>query len=111
MDAIGRADAQILEILQEDARTTQQAITQVQAAIRLYQNDHPDSCPTVEQMQASGDLDRSRSSTDAWGHAFRIECNNGEISVRSDGPDGRQGTDDDLPAPSTPGGAGGGGPN
>lgn len=89
-------------------RTTEQAIEAVRSAVQLYQNDHPDGCPTIEQLTQGRFLDANRSSTDAWNRAFRISCDNNEVSVSSAGPDGQFGTDDDLPATRQGGGGGGG---
>ena len=34
--------------------------------------------------------------TDPWGTAFKIECTGGEVTVKSAGPDGQFGGDDDI---------------
>lgn len=78
-------------------KNTEQAVGLVREAVRLYENDHPGQCPTVQQLQSEGFLDRTKSANDAWGHAFSITCDGENISVSSPGPDGRQGTDDDIP--------------
>lgn len=85
------------QLKQAKVRDTQQAIEALRTAIRLYQNDHPNQCPTVEQLQSSGILERNRRTTDGWSRAFHINCEGEEVTVVSDGPDGRQGTDDDIP--------------
>ena len=78
-------------------KNTEQAVGLVREAVRLYENDHPGQCPTVQQLQSEGFLDRTKSANDAWGHAFSITCDGENISVSSPGPDGRPGTDDDIP--------------
>ncbi len=78
-------------------RTTEQGIDLLRSSVRLYKNDHPGQCPTTEQLQAEGFLDRSRATTDGWGRPFHVECNGDDVVVRSDGPDGRAGTEDDIP--------------
>jgi general secretion pathway protein G len=81
-------------------KTTEQAVETVRAAVRLYENDHPGQCPTMENLVSEGHLERSRATTDAWGHPFVIQCENGEVQVSSNGPNGRPGDDDDIPNPS-----------
>ncbi len=78
-------------------KTTEQALDVLRSSVRMYQNDHPGQCPTTEQLQSEGFLDRNRATTDGWGRAFHIECNGEDVGVRSDGPDGRPGTEDDIP--------------
>ena len=89
-------------------RTAEQEVSSIRSAIQIYQNDHPDQCPTVEQMRTDGQLDRNAASNDPWGHPFTINCDGETISVVSAGPDGRAGTQDDVPQA---GGGGGGGCN
>jgi general secretion pathway protein G len=81
-------------------KQTEQAIDVIRSAVRLYDNDHPGQCPTIDQLRADGTLDSSKSANDSWGHQFRINCEGGDVAVTSDGPDGHQGTDDDIPPPS-----------
>jgi general secretion pathway protein G len=89
-------------------KTAEQEVQHIRSAIQIYQNDHPDQCPTVDQMRTDGQLDRNASANDPWNHPFTINCDGENISVVSMGPDGRAGTQDDIPQAS---GAGGGGNN
>lgn len=84
-------------------KTTEQAIDVIRSAVRLYENDHPNQCPTVEQLQAEGFLDRNKSTTDAWGRPFVINCEGEDIHVSSNGPNGRPGDEDDIPSPASQG--------
>ena len=52
-------------------------------------------CPTMENLVGEY-LNRSARTEDAWGNAFQIECSGNEITVRSAGPDGQMGTEDDI---------------
>ncbi len=78
-------------------QTATQEVSRIRSAIQIYQNDHPDQCPTIEQMQQDGQLDRNASANDPWQHPFVINCDGENISVVSAGPDGRPGTADDIP--------------
>ncbi|MCC7541368.1 MAG: type II secretion system protein GspG [Deltaproteobacteria bacterium] len=77
----------------KDTRTNIQA---VRSAVTLWQQDHANECPTVEQLTQSGELDRSKRTTDAWDNPFQITCEGDEIVVSSRGPDGQEGTEDDI---------------
>jgi len=74
---------------------TRAAAQTVRSAVTLYMADHRD-CPTMEELVEARVIDRSRSQTDAWGNAFSIQCEGGEVYVVSAGPDGDMGTDDDV---------------
>jgi general secretion pathway protein G len=78
----------------EDAKS---GIRAIDHAVQLWQQDHPSSCPTVDQLVRDGVLDRRQRTRDPWDHEFQISCEGGDVNVRSYGPDGREGTDDDLP--------------
>jgi general secretion pathway protein G len=86
-------------------RTAEQEVSRIRSAIQLYQHDHSDQCPTIDQLVADGQLDRSASTNDPWGHAFAIACDGDNITVQSAGPDGRPGTADDIPQAQQGGGA------
>ena len=58
-----------------------------------------DGCPTVAQLVAGGVLDVDSARTDPWGTPWRIECDEGEVSVISNGSDRKAGTEDDIRAP------------
>lgn len=75
---------------------TRGRIEMLRTAVRLYQNDRPNACPTVEQLITSGILEANRPTRDAWGRPFRVDCSGEEVVVHSDGPDRKAGTDDDL---------------
>ena len=78
----------------EDAK---QAVRTIEHAVQLWQQDHPSGCPTMEQLIREGTLDRRQRSKDPWENDFVIQCENSDVSVHSKGPDGQDGTDDDIP--------------
>ncbi len=68
----------------------------VASAAMQYLIDNPgEGCPTVEQL-AGGYLSASTRLKDAWDNDFTIECSGDEVTVRSAGPDGSPGTEDDI---------------
>lgn len=52
--------------------------------------EYPES---LEQLRAPLKV---RVEPDAWGNPFRLTRDDGELRIRSDGPDGRAGTADDI---------------
>ena len=65
-----------------------------QAAI-MYMTDNKD-CPTVEKLVEAKILDRKKRTKDAWDNEYTIECDEDGPVVRSSGPDGQMGNDDDI---------------
>jgi general secretion pathway protein G len=83
-----------------DIGTTNTACNSVRSATILWKNSHPgDDCPTVEQLKSEGLLERGFSSKDPWGNAFRLTCDVDEITCMTNGPDHKEGTDDDIHVP------------
>jgi general secretion pathway protein G len=80
-------------------QTAQQEVRAIEHAVQLWQQDHPNGCPTVAQLQADRVLDSHSRSKDPWDNDYIISCDNGDVNVRSKGPDGQEGTDDDIPRP------------
>jgi general secretion pathway protein G len=78
-------------------QTAQQEVRAIEHAVQLWQQDHPSGCPTVAQLQADRVLDSHSRSKDPWDNDYLIACDNGEVNVRSKGPDGQEGNEDDIP--------------
>jgi general secretion pathway protein G len=78
-------------------QTAQQEVRAIEHAVQLWQQDHPSGCPTVAQLQADRVLDNHTRSKDPWDNDYSVSCENGDVTVRSKGPDGQEGTDDDIP--------------
>jgi general secretion pathway protein G len=75
-------------------------LSSVRTAIELYQVRHPGDCPNGPVDDALGDrlgLKRSQRHKDPWDNEYIIKCEEGaEADVYSRGPDGQDGTDDDV---------------
>lgn len=78
-------------------QTAQQEVRAIEHAVQLWQQDHPTGCPTVAQLQADRVLDNHTRSKDPWDNDYLVSCENNDVTVRSKGPDGQEGTDDDIP--------------
>ena len=69
----------------------------VRSAVLLYLGQEPGkSCATIRDLELSGVLAGWQRTIDAWDRPFRIECDGDDIIVRSNGPDGNPGTEDDV---------------
>lgn len=53
-------------------------------------------CPTMATLRESRLLRRGSTGEDPWGTDYQLSCEDGEINVRSAGPDREFGTDDDI---------------
>ena len=94
--ATGVSLAVIPQVKKARIKETRSDIQAVRSAVTLWLQDHSGECPTVEQLVQSGELDRSKRTTDAWDNAFIITCEGDEPVVSSRGPDEQEGTDDDI---------------
>ena len=52
-------------------------------------------CPTVETLIAERELEGD-GAQDPWGKPYTILCNGDDVGVVSSGPDGQEGTEDDI---------------
>src|SRR5271166_1129970 len=83
-----------------DVGTTNTACNSVRSATILWKNSHPgDDCPTIEQLKSEGLLEKGFGSKDPWGNPFKVTCDVDEITCITNGPDRKEGTDDDIHVP------------
>ena len=67
----------------------------VASAAELFVAEHQ-NCPSMNDLVGEKILDKNRNTKDAWGNDFSIECDEDGVTVRSAGPDGRIGSEDDI---------------
>lgn len=67
----------------------------VASAAELYMAEN-DECPTVEQLITERILDKNKNTKDSWNNDFTIDCDEDGATVRSAGPDGQMGSEDDI---------------
>lgn len=79
--------------------TTRQAEMQAQPIADKWHAEHPDECPTVEKLKSLRELSPSFNSNDAWGKPFKFDCSGEDVVMISAGPDGKEGTEDDIKVP------------
>lgn len=77
-------------------KDTAKAVQVVKSAVNMYKLDNPRGCPDMAELVRAKYIDGSKSSVDAWGNEFVIQCERGEVNVVSPGPDGQPGTEDDI---------------
>jgi prepilin-type N-terminal cleavage/methylation domain-containing protein len=73
----------------------------IRNGVKMWWVDHESgSCPTLATLVTDGALDKSKSlKGDAWQEPWRIQCQDGEVSVVSKGPDKTPDTPDDIVVP------------
>jgi hypothetical protein len=81
-------------------KTTESNARAIRGAVKAWWIEHEvERCPSVEDLLATGTLDRDSPRQDAWGEAWHIECRDHEVTVSSSGRDRRLGTPDDIRVP------------
>lgn len=82
--------------------TAQTAVCNAMRNLIAYKAEHSNQCPASDQERREA-FGGSGTINDPWGHALTYECSEGEeVTVRSSGPNGRSGDDDDVVAPHAP---------
>jgi prepilin-type N-terminal cleavage/methylation domain-containing protein len=76
-------------------KSTQQDAKKIGSAAEMYMSENED-CPTVDKLVEAKILSKKSRTNDAWDHEYTIECDEDGAIVRSSGPDGQMGTDDDI---------------
>ncbi len=89
--ATGVALAVLPRLKEARIKTTKSDIHVVQSAVTMWLADNT-GCPSIDQLG----LSRSSRTKDAWDHDFVIKCEGDEPTVLSVGPDGEEGTEDDI---------------
>jgi hypothetical protein len=64
----------------------------------LWMASHPDVCPTPDDIVAAKLVSPHLTTRDAWNSPYRIVCDEANPKVTSPGPDGKDGTADDIVA-------------
>jgi len=77
-------------------KTAEQEARTIENAVQLWQTDHS-GCPTMTQLKSDGKINRNARDRDPWDNEYTINCEGGEVTVRSKGPDGVEGNEDDVP--------------
>jgi len=68
----------------------------IASAAEMFMAESSGECPTVAQLIEQKILSDKLNTKDAWDNEFQIECDGDGPVVRSAGPDGQFGTEDDI---------------
>lgn len=69
----------------------------IRAAVTMYRIERPSAaCPTPDRLVDEGYLEERVVTADPWGRPYLVRCTEEDVEVRSAGPDGEHGTDDDV---------------
>jgi type II secretory pathway pseudopilin PulG len=80
-----------------DIKLAQTTLRTVRNVAETYQITRTSSeCPSMQQLVDSKLMSAGASTDDPWGKPYELSCETGEVNVRSSGPDGERGTEDDL---------------
>jgi general secretion pathway protein G len=93
--AAGAGFAIIPQLAKAKIKATQGDAKAIGSAAEMYLADSKD-CPTVQKLIDTKILNKKNRTKDAWDNEFTIECDEDGPVVRSAGPDGQMGNDDDI---------------
>ena len=93
--AAGAGFAIVPQLQKAKVKSTQQDAKAIGAAAEMYLAENKD-CPTVQKLIDQKILNKKNHTKDAWDNDFTIECDDDGPVVRSGGPDGQMGNDDDI---------------
>ncbi len=81
-----------------EARATQTGTDMrvIHGAVTLYMVHHGNCPESVGDLVDDGRLSSNARTTDAWNNEFTIICEGNEPVIVSSGPDGQDGTEDDI---------------
>ncbi len=76
------------------------ACNTARSATLIWRSAHPsEDCPTIDQLKQERVLDTGFNAKDAWGNPFKLACDADEIVCTTNGPDRKEGTEDDIRVP------------
>jgi general secretion pathway protein G len=93
--AAGAGFAIVPQLQKAKIKSTQQDAKSIAAAAEMYMAENKD-CPTVQKLLDQKILNKKNHTKDAWDNEFAIECDDDGAVVKSGGPDGQLGNDDDI---------------
>lgn len=76
-------------------RTAKMKMADIVQQAELYELENQETPESIETMLSEGYLEKAQAK-DPWGKEFRFESEGGAIVIYSDGPDKKEGTDDDI---------------
>jgi general secretion pathway protein G len=80
----------------DTAKTDTKTLIQV---VETWKLNHPGTggaCPTIEDLKNDKALKADQNTNDPWGKPYKIVCTGEDYGVMSPGPDGKEGSEDDI---------------
>jgi general secretion pathway protein G len=97
MIATGVAVAVIPRLEKARVDTAKSNVSAIRTAVQLYLAENANKCPSIDDLLSDRYLDKGKNTKDPWDNDFVISCQAGEDpDVYSIGPDGQEGTEDDV---------------
>jgi general secretion pathway protein G len=93
--AAGAGFAIVPQLQKAKIKSTQQDAKAIAAAVEMYMAENK-GCPTVQKLLEEKILNKKNHTKDAWDNDFAIDCDEDGATVKSGGPDGQLGNDDDV---------------
>jgi general secretion pathway protein G len=93
--AAGAGFAIVPQLTKAKVKSTQQDAKAIASAAEMYLAENKD-CPNVQKLLDNKILNKKNHTKDAWDNDFAIECDEDGPVVKSAGPDGQMGNDDDI---------------
>jgi general secretion pathway protein G len=93
--AAGAGFAIVPALTKAKVKSTQGDAKAIASAAEMYMAENKD-CPTVQKLIDTKILNKKNHTKDAWDNEFSIECEEDGPVVKSSGPDGQMGNDDDI---------------
>jgi len=67
-----------------------------------WRSGHGNDCPTIQRLKEEREVAATTDINDPWGHPYIIKCDEQDTVIVSWGPDGKEGTADDIREPDLP---------
>lgn len=97
MIATGVAVAVMPQLEKAKIKQAKSDIGAIRTAVQLFLAENSSKCPSVEDLQSESYLDKGKRTRDPWDRDFVISCPTGDDpDVFSPGPDGQEGSEDDV---------------
>ena len=98
--ASGVAVAVFPRFKEAQVKTTKTSAMELRRATEMWRGMHAsDVCPSIDQLRSDKAIDTAAKASDAWDTPFKIQCEDDETIVVSNGPDKKEGTADDIRVP------------
>jgi general secretion pathway protein G len=78
---------------------TRNSAKALHAVAEAWRANHGNDCPTVQRLKDEKELAASSDINDAWGTPYKIQCDDDATTIVSNGPDKKEGSQDDIRFP------------